>query len=77
MPIATIDDVLYTTTEAAQYLGFSENTVRVYIARGIIEPEKIGPLNFVRRSECDRYKREKNPRGNPNFLRKTRKKRRS
>lgn len=61
------DDVIYSTAEAALYLGLSAATVRVYVQREIIKAEPIGPINVIRQSECDRYKRERNPRGNPAF----------
>lgn len=52
-------ETIFSTREAAEYLGFAEDTVRKYIQRGLIFAEKIGPLNIVRKSECDRYLREK------------------
>lgn len=52
-------DTIFSTREAAEYLGFAEDTVRKYIQRGLIEAEKIGPIHVVRKSECDRYQREK------------------
>lgn len=67
MPIATPNDCLFTTTEAAEYLNLSRHTVSVYIGRGLLKTEKHGPLNFIKKSECDRYSREKRPRGNPMF----------
>lgn len=59
-----------TTTQAAEYLGLSPNTVFVYIQRGLIKAEKLGPINVITRAECDRYKKEKRPKGNPNFAKK-------
>lgn len=52
-------ETIYSTREAADYLGFAEDTVRKYIQRGLIFAEKMGPIYVVRRSECDRYLREK------------------
>jgi len=62
---------MYTTTEAAAYLKLSEHTVRKYVERGLIVAKKIGHLNLVTKSECDRYKRERKPRGNPNMVKNT------
>lgn len=49
-------ETIFTTREAAEYLGFAECTVRQYINRGLIFAEKMGPVYVVRRSELDRYK---------------------
>jgi excisionase family DNA binding protein len=61
MTVATTfpTETIFTTTEAADYLGFAEDTVRKYIQRGLIFAEKMGPIHVVRKSECDRYLREK------------------
>lgn len=61
MTVATTfpSETIFSTTEAAEYLGFAEDTVRKYIQRGLISAEKIGPIRIVRKSECDRYLREK------------------
>jgi excisionase family DNA binding protein len=62
-----VSDTVFTTTEASTYLGLSEHTVRKYIERGLIKAKKVGTLNLVTKTECDRYRREKRPRGNPNL----------
>jgi len=54
-----------TTTQAAEYLGLSPNTVLIYIGRGLIKARKLGPINVVTKAECDRYKKNRRPRGNP------------
>lgn len=61
MTVATTfpSETIFTTREAADYLDFAEDTVRKYIQRGLIFAEKIGPLYIVRKSECDRYLRER------------------
>lgn len=58
-------DTLFTTTEAADYMGYEETTVRQYVHRGLMQATKHGPIWLLTKSECDRYLREKNPRGNP------------
>lgn len=58
-------ETIYTTREAADYLGFAEDTVRKYIQRGLINAEKMGPVYVVRKSECDRYKAAKRNEGRP------------
>ena len=52
-------ETIFSTREAAEYLDFAEDTVRKYIQRGLISADKIGPVYVVRKSECDRYLREK------------------
>ena len=57
-----------TTKEAADYLGFAEDTVRKYINRGLIASKKAGPIHLVTKLECDRFKKTNRPRGNPNLV---------
>lgn len=52
-------DRFYTPREAAEYLGFAEDTIRQYIKRGLIHAEKFGTTWAVSESECKRYKKEK------------------
>lgn len=59
-----------TTTQAAEYLGLTRNTVAVYVQRGLIKASRVGPINLITKAECDRYLRERRPRGNPNLLKK-------
>lgn len=67
---------LYTTAEAADRLSLATDTVRQYIHRNIIKPTtKIGHWHLISEEECQRYEREKNPAGNPNLVKKSRKKR--
>lgn len=61
------DELPMTTTQAAKYLRLAEDTVRQYIHRGVIKATKLGPIHVVTKQECDRYRKEKRPRGNPNF----------
>lgn len=65
MATAVKQDTVMSTREAARYLGLAENTVRLYLYRGIMTATKIGPVWCVTRSECDRYKREKRSPGRP------------
>jgi excisionase family DNA binding protein len=67
MSVATFQGEIFTTAEAADYLGFAEDTVRRYIYRGLINATKVGQQWLVTRRECDRYTREKRPPGNPNL----------
>jgi excisionase family DNA binding protein len=64
VPIKVADTVL-TTTEAAKRMGLSEHTVRIYIGRGLLRAKKLGPIRVLTAAECDRYTREKRPRGRP------------
>lgn len=60
-----VRDTVYTTREAADYLGFAEDTIRRYIYRGLMKAEKHGPVYLVTKSECDRYRKEKREKGRP------------
>ena len=59
MPLQMKSDCFYTTSEAATYLGFAEDTIRRYIYRGLIDGRKRGNTLLVTKSELDRYKQEK------------------
>lgn len=63
MAIRPTADTFFTTREAAEYLGFAEDTIRRYIYRGLIFANKHGRDYQVTKAECDRYKREKRSRG--------------
>jgi excisionase family DNA binding protein len=68
--MATFNGEFYTVTDAAKYLGFSEHTVRTYLLTGSLRGQKIGQNWLVSQAECDRYKKSRKPRGNPNFKKK-------
>jgi excisionase family DNA binding protein len=59
MSLQTKNDMFFTTREAADYLGFAEDTVRRYVYRGLISCQRMGNIIVVSRSECDRYRKEK------------------
>ena len=66
MPIKVLDDdSVLTTTEAAKRMKLSKHTVLAYIERGLIKARRLGPIWLITASECDRYNRERRPRGNP------------
>jgi excisionase family DNA binding protein len=52
-------DTFFTTSEAAEYLGLAEDTIRRYIYRGLIFAKKHGRDYQITKSECDRYSKEK------------------
>ena len=62
VPIKVTDTVL-TTVEAAKRMGLSKHTVLAYIERGLIKAKKLGPIWLITAAECDRYSRERRPRG--------------
>lgn len=64
MPIKANETVL-TTAEAAKRMDLTKNTVLAYIERGLIKARKLGPIWLISEEECDRYNRERRPRGNP------------
>ncbi len=59
MPLQIKSDCFFTTSEAATYLGFAEDTIRRYVYRGLISGQKLGNTVLVAKSELDRYKQEK------------------
>lgn len=63
------DSFPMTTTQAAEYLNLAPNTVFVYVKRGLLKARKVGPINLITKAECDRYLRERKPRGNPSLNR--------
>jgi excisionase family DNA binding protein len=58
-------DVLFSTSEAASYLGLRETTIRTYVARGTLHPQKLGQTLAFPKSECERYLRENPGPGKP------------
>jgi excisionase family DNA binding protein len=58
-------DVLLSTAEAAKFLGLSVRTVQTYVARGKLHPLRFGQTLVFPKKECERYNREKLPRGKP------------
>ncbi len=59
MPIQSNDETLFTTREAAEYLGFAEDTIRRYVYRRLIQAKRLGNMLLFSKAECDRYRREK------------------
>lgn len=49
---------LWNTTEAAEFLGITQNSVKKYCQNGAIEAIKLGRIWFIEKSEVRRYKRE-------------------
>ena len=50
---------LLTTTEASKYLGVSSSTVRDYVHKKRLEPEKVGNNNFFSKDSLEAFKAEK------------------
>ena len=59
MPLQIKNESFFTTSEAAAYLGFAEDTMRRYIYRKLIRGQKIGRTIVISKTECDRYRKEK------------------
>lgn len=51
-------EVLFSTAEAALFLGLREATLRTYVSRGTIHPKKLGQALVFPKSECERYVKE-------------------
>lgn len=57
--MATVDtDKLLTSTEAAEILGLSKDSVKKYCQTGALEAIKLGRSWFIEKKEVMRYKRE-------------------
>lgn len=68
---------ILSVVEAAARLDLSPHSIRKYIQKGLIKPiATVGGVHLLTQDECDRYSREKRPRGNPNFSPKKPRKRR-
>ena len=65
--VATFIGEQLTVPQAAKYLGYSVHTLRAYLKKGLIVGQKFGNDWAIPKKECDRYQREKRPRGNPSF----------
>ena len=75
MAITTKSTIL-TTAEAAEKLGMARDTVRKYIQRGLIKPfAMVGSSHLVTVEEIERYRRTRQPRGNPMLQKKQPRKR--
>lgn len=58
---------LYTSAEAADYIGLGIDSVRRYVQRGLITPceLRVGTANLFSKAELDRFLREKRRPGRP------------
>lgn len=63
-----LSNTVFTTVEAAKRMHLSEHTVRAYIERGILKATKMGPIWLLTSEECDRYNKERRPRGRPDLV---------
>lgn len=59
MSIQGKSEKYFTTAEAADYLGFAEDTIRRYINRNLISAMKFGNSWAVAENELRRYREEK------------------
>jgi excisionase family DNA binding protein len=69
MTIQGKSDVLFSTGEAAKFLGLTEKTIRTYVARGKLHPMRVGQTLVFPKKECERYNLEKLPQGKPKKVR--------
>jgi predicted site-specific integrase-resolvase len=66
MPIPIKNDQMLTIKEAAEYLCYSEHTIRTYLQRGLLKKAgKFGMSAVILKSECDRFSKEKRAPGRP------------
>jgi hypothetical protein len=73
MHMANLNGEFLTIKEAMPRLKLSENSIRQYLSSGKLESIKIGVGTFLTPAECDRFNKERNPPGNPNLVRPSRK----
>lgn len=73
MNMATLNGEFLTIKEAMPRLNLSENSIRQYLSNGKLRSIKIGVGTFITPAECDRFNKERNPPGNPNLIRPSRK----
>lgn len=61
-----MSEKLYTTAEAAKYLGLSVSALKNHIYEvGDLHGHKVGNVLLFTQAELDRFRREKRPRGRP------------
>lgn len=65
--MATINGEHFTVPQAAEYMKLSQASVRQYVWDGTLESVKFGVARVISQKECDRYLKERRPRGNPSF----------
>ena len=71
LPIETPTSKLMTTEEAAEFLSLSSHSIHKYVQRRLLKPEMtVGSAYLFSAAECERFQRERKPRGNPTFRRK-------
>ena len=58
---------MFTSTEAAVYLGITDSLVRKYCRRGELKADRFGRNWVMTKRELDRFKKIPRPVGNPNF----------
>lgn len=62
---------LYSTKEAAKFMGLSPETVCKLVQRDLLSPSQlVGQAYLFEEPELKRYLRDRNPPGNPTFRRK-------
>lgn len=49
---------MLTIAQAAESLGLSPATLRAQVRKGRLQVTKLGPINVVKPSEVERYRRE-------------------
>ena len=62
------NETLLSSREVANLLDLEPITIRQYVRRHLLIPySRVGRAFVFTKKECDRFRREKQPRGNPNF----------
>lgn len=67
--LSKTNDTIFTTSEAAEYMRLSVDTVRKYVQRDLIKVAgNAGGYHLISRAECDRYLSERKAVGRPSQL---------
>lgn len=62
------DDIVLSSREAAEFLGLATASIPVYVERKLLIPHsRVGRAFVFTKTECERFKKLKRSRGNPNF----------
>jgi excisionase family DNA binding protein len=67
MATTTTLNNVFTSGEAAEYLGLHDSLVRRYCREAKIKATKLGRTWHIRKGDLDKFSKKARPVGNPNF----------
>jgi len=56
---------LFSTAQAAEYLGLTVEAIKYHLRRGHLKPQKVGNSHVYTKLELSRFQRTRRPRGRP------------